>query len=46
MQNTVIEYEKVPLINIPVMSDDEWNRLAYRNSIERKYYMNEIFKYS
>lgn len=44
MQNTVIEYAKVPLINIPVMSDDEWNRLAYRNSIERKYHINEIFK--
>lgn len=44
MQNTVIEYAKVPLVNIPVMSDDEWNRLAYRNHIERKYYMNEIFK--
>ena len=44
MQNTVIEYAKVPLINIPMMSDDEWNRLVYRKSIERKYHMNEIFK--
>lgn len=33
-----IEFTKVPLINIPVMSDDEWNRLAYRNYIERKCY--------
>lgn len=33
-----IEFTKVPLINIPVMSDDEWNRLAYRNYFERKCY--------
>lgn len=44
MQSMVIEYAKVPLINIPMMSDDEWNRLAYRNRIERKYHMNEVFK--
>lgn len=39
MQNTVIEYAKIPLINIPIMSDDEWNRLAYKNWIERKCYV-------
>ena len=38
-----IEFTKVPLINIPVMSDDEWNCLAHKNFIERKYYMNEVF---
>lgn len=37
------EFAKVPLINIPMMTDDEWNRLARRNKIERKYYMKEVF---
>lgn len=25
----------VPLLNIKVMDDEEWNRLAYRNALER-----------
>lgn len=33
-----IEFTKVPLINVHVMSDDEWNRLAYKNWLERKCY--------
>lgn len=41
--NNNFKIAKIPRINIPVMSDDEWNRLAHRNFIERKYYMNEVF---
>ena len=26
---------KVPILNIRLMSDDEWNRLAYKNYLER-----------
>lgn len=35
---------KVPVINLPQLSDDEWNRLAYKNHIERAYFMDEVFK--
>ena len=28
--------KKVPILNIRIMSDDEWNRLAYQNYLERK----------
>lgn len=38
MQKSTVPVVKVPLINIRVMSDDEWNRLAYRNYLERKCY--------
>lgn len=26
----------VPVLNIPIMSDEEWNKLAHRNYLERK----------
>lgn len=26
---------KVPILDLPFMSDEEWNRLAYRNWVER-----------
>lgn len=26
----------VPILNIRMMSDEEWNRLAYKNAMERK----------
>lgn len=26
----------VPILNIRMMTDDEWNRLAYRNMLERQ----------
>lgn len=26
---------KVPILDLPFMSDAEWNRLAYRNWLER-----------
>lgn len=28
-------YKEIPVVNIRIMSDDEWNRLAYRNRLER-----------
>lgn len=27
---------QIPLLNIRIMTDDEWNRLAYQNYIERQ----------
>lgn len=27
---------RVPLLNIKMMTDEEWNRLAYKNYLERK----------
>ncbi len=24
---------KIPIYNIPMMSDEEWNRLAYKNAL-------------
>lgn len=26
----------IPVLNLHIMSDDEWNRLAYRNYMERQ----------
>ena len=26
----------VPILNIRMMTDDEWNRLTYRNMLERR----------
>ena len=26
----------IPILNIRIMSDDEWNKLAYRNYLERR----------
>lgn len=26
----------IPILNIRIMSDDEWNKLAYRNYLERQ----------
>ena len=26
----------IPVLNIRMMTDDEWNRLAYRNRLERE----------
>lgn len=30
------ELRNVPIYNIRMMSDNEWNRLAYKNFIERQ----------
>lgn len=30
------EVKNVPIIKVKMMSDDEWNRLAYRNYLERR----------
>lgn len=30
------ETREIPVLNIRVMSDDEWNRLAYLNWLERR----------
>lgn len=30
------ETREIPILNIRVMSDDEWNRLAYLNWLERR----------
>lgn len=27
---------KIPVLNIRLMSDEEWNRLAYKNMLQRK----------
>lgn len=29
------EIKNIPVIEIKMMSDDEWNRLAYKNWLER-----------
>lgn len=28
--------KKIPIVKIKMMTDDEWNRLAYRNAMERR----------
>lgn len=33
---TLPKIKKIPVLKIRMMSDDEWNRLAYRNRIERR----------
>ena len=33
---TLPEIKKIPVLKICMMSDDEWNRLAYRNRLERR----------
>lgn len=30
------EVRLVPILNIRMMTDDEWNRLAYKNYLERQ----------
>lgn len=35
-QNITLSTVNVPIINIHMMTDDEWNRLAYRNWLERQ----------
>ncbi len=30
------ETKRIPIINIHVMADEEWNRIAYRNYLERR----------
>lgn len=37
-KNTVkTDVKEVPIYKIKWLSDDEWNRLAYRNYLQRKY---------
>lgn len=44
MQNTSVKNEsrpkddvrRIPVLHIRMMTDEEWNRLAYRNYLERK----------
>lgn len=31
-----ITLSQVPILNIRMMSDEEWNKLAYRNLMERQ----------
>lgn len=31
-----ITLSQVPILNISMMSDEEWNKLAYRNLLERQ----------
>lgn len=33
-KNTTLS--QVPILNIRIMTDEEWNRIAYRNFIERQ----------
>lgn len=28
--------KKIPIYNLPMMSDEKWNRLAYQNWLERR----------
>lgn len=35
MDEKKTEIKNIPVIEIKMMSDDEWNRLAYKNWIER-----------
>ena len=28
--------KEIPIVNVRMMSDDEWNRLAYKNYLQRK----------
>lgn len=34
--NTEKQIHNVPVIKIRMMSDEEWNRIAYRNALERR----------
>lgn len=34
--NSKSKYEEIPIYNVRMMSDEEWNRLAYKNYLERK----------
>ena len=45
MNNNIVKNEskpkddtirKIPVLHIRMMTDEEWNRLAYRNYLERK----------
>ena len=33
---TAEKMKKIPVYKIRMMSDEEWNRLAYRNALERQ----------
>ena len=37
-ENVVVKEDvvRVPLLNIKMMTDEEWNRLEYKNYLERK----------
>ena len=30
------KYKEIPIYNVRMMSDEEWNRLAYKNYLQRK----------
>ena len=34
-----IKTAKIPILNIRMMSDEEWNKLAYKNFLERRCYV-------
>ena len=34
--NSKSKYEEIPIYNVRMMSDEEWNRLAYKNYLQRK----------
>lgn len=34
--NPKSDIRKIPVLHIRMMTDEEWNRLAYRNYLERK----------
>lgn len=31
------KYKEVPVLKLRMMTDDEWNALAYKNYLQRKY---------
>lgn len=31
-----VDVKRIPLLNIKMMTDEEWNRLAYQNYLERR----------
>ena len=34
-KKNIEEIRHIPILNIRMMTDDEWNRLAYKNWLER-----------
>ena len=39
--NSKSKYKEIPIYNVRMMSDEEWNRLAYENYLQRKQQENK-----
>ena len=42
--NSKSKYNEIPVYNVRMMSDDEWNRLAYKNYLQRSQQENKSEK--